>query len=376
MRTDVLIAGGGLAGLACALALRGSGLRVTLVEAGSQLGGRARSWRDDLTGDPVDVGPHVVTTHHLNFLDVLRACGTIDRVVWQRTPLLTLFDETCHDVRLAPLPAPFAMLPALFANPVSLRARLSNLAPSRAALRLTEADVLALDAHTAIDYLRGLRVKQEFIDWFWRSMAMVLLNVPLEDCSAGALMRCYAQLLGHSAYCFGFPDGALDALFLPARHRHLRAIRRRLVIVVQRAHRRSRSHAIAWPPRMVDPGYPRRRSCRAGGRTTDLVAAQTARAIRLERRRYGRPRAVPTNDALLCDLRVTPRARSRPGVPLPIVGPVLCGDGQRPKRFAIRGRAHARLSRGTMDVPVLGGGATPVTALALTRFVLRVPSPR
>jgi 15-cis-phytoene desaturase len=215
MRTDVLVAGGGLAGLACAMGLRGSGLHVTLVEAASQLGGRARSWRDELTGDPVDVGPHVVTTHHLNFLDVLRSCGTLDRVVWQRSPLLTLFDGSRHDVRLASLPAPFAMMPALFANPVSLRARFSNLAPSREALRLIEADVHALDAHLAIDYLRSRHVKPEFIDWFWRSMAMVLLNVPLEHCSAGALMRCYAQLLGHSRYCFGFPDGALDALFLP-----------------------------------------------------------------------------------------------------------------------------------------------------------------
>jgi len=218
LQTDVLVAGGGLAGLACARALTDAGCRVTVVEAASRLGGRARSWRDERTGDIVDVGPHVVTTHHVNFLDLVRGCGTTHGIVWQRAPLLTLLDdERRTDIRLASLPAPFALVPTMLATPQpSLRAKLSNLGPARAALRLTETDVVSLDAISGEAYLRDHGVAPAFIDWFWRSMCMVLLNVPLERCSAGALMRCFAQLIGHRDYCFGFPAIGLASLFVPA----------------------------------------------------------------------------------------------------------------------------------------------------------------
>src|SRR2546421_1266934 len=81
--TDVLILGGGLAGLTIAVGLRRSGLRVTIVERDRILGGRARSWRDAKTGDPIHVGPHILLTEYPNFLRLLSILGTRSRVVWQ-----------------------------------------------------------------------------------------------------------------------------------------------------------------------------------------------------------------------------------------------------------------------------------------------------
>jgi 15-cis-phytoene desaturase len=107
------------------------------------------------------------------------------------------------------------------ASHLPLRARLSNARVTREALRLIEADVQALDGVDGETHLRRLGVAPEFIDWFWRSVCMTVLNVPLERVSAGALMRCYAQLVGHSGYCFGFPAASLDSLFVPATLRRL-----------------------------------------------------------------------------------------------------------------------------------------------------------
>lgn len=53
-------------------------------------------------------------------------------------------------------------------------------------------------------------------DWFWRSAAMSLMNVPLEHCSSGALMRFFAQFIGHNDYQVGSPRCGLADLFLPA----------------------------------------------------------------------------------------------------------------------------------------------------------------
>ncbi len=63
---DVVIAGGGLAGLTCAVGLLGSGLRVLVIEREPILGGRARSWADPATGDPVAVGPHIFISEYPN----------------------------------------------------------------------------------------------------------------------------------------------------------------------------------------------------------------------------------------------------------------------------------------------------------------------
>src|SRR3954470_23609163 len=73
---DIVIVGAGLAGLACALALRGSGLRVEVFEADAALGGRARSWTDTHTGDAIDLGPHIIPSEHRNMLALLSMLGT------------------------------------------------------------------------------------------------------------------------------------------------------------------------------------------------------------------------------------------------------------------------------------------------------------
>jgi uncharacterized protein with NAD-binding domain and iron-sulfur cluster len=52
MLDDVLIVGGGLAGLATAAELVDAGMRVTVLEKRAVLGGKVSSWRD-AEGDPV-----------------------------------------------------------------------------------------------------------------------------------------------------------------------------------------------------------------------------------------------------------------------------------------------------------------------------------
>ena len=56
----VVIVGGGFAGLSAATALAERGARVLVFEARPSLGGRAASFTDPATGEPVDNGQHVV----------------------------------------------------------------------------------------------------------------------------------------------------------------------------------------------------------------------------------------------------------------------------------------------------------------------------
>ncbi|MBI2897824.1 MAG: FAD-dependent oxidoreductase [Deltaproteobacteria bacterium] len=217
IRTDVAIVGGGLAGLTAAVALRDSGLSTLVVEEDSILGGRARSWIDEKTGDPVHIGPHIFLSEYPNMRKLLGLLGTEDRLVWQRGRFIFMVDGRSEiEFRMARLPAPFQFIPSLLADPaIRHRDLASNVPVSLFALRLTEHDIERLDNVNASAVLRSLGVTERFIQRFWAFTSMAIMNVPLELCSAGALFRFYRRLIGHTRYDVGFPDGGLGDLFAP-----------------------------------------------------------------------------------------------------------------------------------------------------------------
>jgi 15-cis-phytoene desaturase len=220
MVRHVVIVGGGLAGIACAVALGEAGVRVTLVEREERLGGRARSWTDPASGDVIDLGPHVLHSEYRNMLALLGRLGTRDRIAWQPGKLITF--STGAALRHRPLPPPLSLLPDMArASRLPLRDLWSNNGPTLRALRFDEADVPALDRQDALAFLRGAGVSEAMIDWFWSFAALAVMNVPLERCSAAALMRVHSQLIGRRGLHFGFPAVGLAELFAPQAGRRI-----------------------------------------------------------------------------------------------------------------------------------------------------------
>jgi len=215
---DVVVVGGGIAGLTCAVGLRDSGLSVVVLEKSSGLGGRARSWIDDKTGDPVHIGPHIFLSEYPNMLRLLEVLGTRDKVVWQRGQFITIYDGSRPIVmKMAKLPAPFHLVPSVIRDStVPHKDKLSGLPASLFAMQLSEEDILRLDRISAASLLRSLGVTDRYLERFWAFTSMSILNVPVELCSAGALMRFYGKMIGHAGYDIGFPDGGLGDVFVPA----------------------------------------------------------------------------------------------------------------------------------------------------------------
>lgn len=91
IKHDVLIVGGGLAGLACASALAGQGVTSVILESRPRLGGRATSILDPTTGEEIDNCQHVAMGCCVNFLDFCCRVGIDDCFV--REPELTFVDR-------------------------------------------------------------------------------------------------------------------------------------------------------------------------------------------------------------------------------------------------------------------------------------------
>ena len=103
----LLIVGGGLAGLSAAAALANRGMKITLLESRPRLGGRASSFTDPATGEPVDNCQHVSMACCTNLADFCRRVGTSD--LFRREPAVVFLgpDGRLSRLEAGLLPAPF-----------------------------------------------------------------------------------------------------------------------------------------------------------------------------------------------------------------------------------------------------------------------------
>lgn len=215
---DVTIVGGGLAGIASAVGLLDEGYEVTIVESDDRLGGRARSWRDETTGDPVHIGPHILLSEYPNFFKLLDRIGSEDQVVWQDDLFVTIVDgQKKYEKRQSTwLPAPFTYVPSeLKDDSYSRKDVLSNLPLLIYALQLDDDDLDRLDNFNAYGFLRAMGVNEQFIESVWRFTCRAIMNMPLEYTSAGALLNFYRSFIGYNDYKVGFPKEGLGEMFAP-----------------------------------------------------------------------------------------------------------------------------------------------------------------
>src|SRR5450755_2117911 len=80
----VVVVGGGLAGMAAAVALDAVGVNVTLLESRKSLGGRAGSFEDPQTGEELDNCQHVLLGCCTNLLDFYRRIGAEKHIGFHR----------------------------------------------------------------------------------------------------------------------------------------------------------------------------------------------------------------------------------------------------------------------------------------------------
>ena len=103
MSEEVIIIGGGFAGLAAGVALAEAGRRVCFLEQKPYLGGRARSFKDPTTGSIVDNGQHLFMGCYHSTIRFLTTLGTLDRLQFQPRLSVPFLDR---DGRLTRLDCP------------------------------------------------------------------------------------------------------------------------------------------------------------------------------------------------------------------------------------------------------------------------------
>ena len=220
---DVIVIGGGFAGLSAAVRGAQRGARVLVLEAKARLGGRATAFPDRDTGELVDNGQHVLLGCYTETLAFLRDIGAGDHVSVQPQLRVTMIDR--HGIRsrlTCPtfLPPPLHLLAGVFEwEALDWRDRFSAIGmatPIKLARRELQPGAkrkAASTGETVESFLIRNGQTGRIREMLWNPLALAALNQQPDRASAPAFARVLGEMFGD--------DPKAAAIILPTKPLHL-----------------------------------------------------------------------------------------------------------------------------------------------------------
>jgi zeta-carotene desaturase len=232
--STVLIAGGGLAGMAAAAALGGAGFEVDLFESRPFLGGRATSY--PIGDENIDNCQHILLRCCVNLLDFYRRMGVADRIRFYREFYFIEPGGRISILRRGGLPAPFHFTGSFLGLKCLARADKLGIARALAALRRERLRRTDLERISMLDWLLQKRQTPRAIDRFWRQLLVSAVNEDLDRMAAvhGFKVLWLGFLARPDAYEMGVPSAPLGELYSTESWRRLPNVRIHLRAPVER----------------------------------------------------------------------------------------------------------------------------------------------
>ena len=223
---DVAVIGGGVAGLAAATALADAGRRVIVLEARGQLGGRATSFVDRVTGERVDNGQHVLFGCYRDTFAMLRRIGAASNVRVQPSLQVPYLDASGQRtvLKCPNLPPPLHLLAAVFEwEALEWRDRFQVLRVGRPVLRARKGGPVGDPAETVAAWLDRHRQRGRLREWLWEPLAVAALNQLPSEAAAAPFVRVLAEMFGSepSDASLALPVTPLDEMYAVPARRHI-----------------------------------------------------------------------------------------------------------------------------------------------------------
>ncbi|MEO1401490.1 MAG: 15-cis-phytoene desaturase [Cyanobacteria bacterium J06635_1] len=195
----VAIAGGGLAGLACAKYLVDEGHRPVVLESRDVLGGLVAAWQDE-DGDWYETGLHAFFGAYPNMLQLLGELGIEDRLQWKKHTLLFNQPEkpgTLSRFDVPDIPAPFNVIMSIIRN----NDMLSWEQKARFAIGLLPAVVRGqqyvedMDKYSLLEWLRAHGIDDRVNSDVFIAASKALTFINPEDVSATIILTALNRFL-------------------------------------------------------------------------------------------------------------------------------------------------------------------------------------
>ncbi len=214
---EVIVIGGGLAGLASAAALAGSGHTIRVLESRRFLGGRATSYEIGTgeNAETIDNCQHVLLRCCVNLLDFYRRLGVEDQIHFYRDFIFIEPGGRRSVLRSGVLPAPAHFLESfLTLKFLNLSEKLAVMRGIRAikAQYKTRTD---LDQITMLDWLKEHHQPPRAIERFWRQILVSAISEELDATAASHGFQVFrlGLLARGDSYQMGVPSVPLGELY-------------------------------------------------------------------------------------------------------------------------------------------------------------------
>lgn len=191
MERTVVVAGGGLAGIAAACDLADGGWKVTLLERKQRLGGMVASFPDPAGGGEIDNGEHIAIEACTELLALFGRLGCGDLVKRQARLRLPFVAPDGRIAELTESSWSFLTFPFL-----SLGDRWRVARTLRRIGKMKDAEIAPLDNFSAADWLDDLGQSPAAIARFWDFFLTPALNEPAARSSAALAARVLRDAMG------------------------------------------------------------------------------------------------------------------------------------------------------------------------------------
>lgn len=226
---NALVIGGGLAGLAAALAISSTGHEVTVYESRPFPGGRATSYPvNDIT---IDNCQHVLLRCCTNLLDFYSKLGVADRIRFYREFHWIEPGGRVSVMRRGLLPAPLHFTESFVKLRFLSLSEKMSVVSGLLSVKYEYGKRADLERITMLDWLREKNQPARAIDRFWRQVLVSAINEDLERMAAiHGLQVFYLGFLARSdSYEMGVPAVPLAELYSEeawARHPYVKIVHR------------------------------------------------------------------------------------------------------------------------------------------------------
>jgi squalene-associated FAD-dependent desaturase len=181
---QVVVVGGGLAGITAAIQLRDAGIGVTLLESRPRLGGAATSY--SRAGMMIDNGQHVFLRCCTSYQELLARLGVTGLVAIQdRFDVTVLAADGRARLRRSALPSPLHLARALAAYPLLSVAERARVGRAALGFRFADPDSPALDQERLGDWLAARGQGERARRRLWDLFIISALNIDGDEASAG-----------------------------------------------------------------------------------------------------------------------------------------------------------------------------------------------
>jgi squalene-associated FAD-dependent desaturase len=211
---SVLIIGGGVAGIAAAVALSDRGFRVEIVEKRPLLGGRASSYLDPTTGERLDECQHGTMRCCTNLTDLLTRLGVQDQIRYHDTLHFLDGDGVRSVIQGSGLPAPLHTAPSfLLFRSLNLKDKIGIARGMMAMLRARPDP--KHDTITVAEWYRQTGQTERAVKRFWDPILVSACNETSDRIAYSHALKIFRDgfLLHPTAFHFGVPRVPLGSLY-------------------------------------------------------------------------------------------------------------------------------------------------------------------